>query len=73
MPATTYTIPHSRYSAESIVTGLSIPEHDYISLSYTGSNLTGVVYKLGGASGQTVATLALTYDGGDNLLTITKS
>ena len=28
-----------------VVAGLSIPEHDYISLSYTGTNLTGVVYK----------------------------
>lgn len=73
MPATTHTIPHSRYSAESVVSGLSIPEHDYISLAYTGANLTGVVYKSGGVSGQTVATLALTYDGSGNLLTITKS
>lgn len=52
---------------------LSPAEYDYISLSYTGSNLTGVVYKLGGASGTTVATLALTYDGSNNLLTVTRS
>jgi hypothetical protein len=32
-----------------VVTGLEIPEHDYIDLSYTGSNLTGVVYKTGGS------------------------
>ncbi len=36
---------------------------DYISLSYTGDNLTGVVYKTGGAGGSTVATLALAYTG----------
>lgn len=53
--------------------GLAIPEHDYISLSYTGSNLTGIVYKQGSSTGIVVATLALTYDGSGNVLTITKS
>ncbi len=47
--------------------------YDYISLSYTGNNLTTVVYKTGGASGTTVATLTLTYDGSNNLLTVTRS
>ena len=56
-----------------VVTGLEIPEHDYIDLSYTGSNLTGVVYKTGGSGGTTVATLALAYDGSDNLISVTKS
>ena len=56
-----------------VVTGLEIPEHDYIDLSYTGTNLTGVVYKTGGASGTTVATLTLAYDGNDNLTSVTKS
>jgi hypothetical protein len=56
-----------------VVTGLEIPEHDYIDLSYTGTNLTGVVYKTGGASGTTVATLTLAYDGSDNLTSVTKS
>ena len=36
-------------------------EYDYISLSYTGDDLTGVVYKTGGSGGTTVATLTLTY------------
>lgn len=53
--------------------GLGIGEHDHISLSYTGSNLTGVVYKTGGPSGATVATLTLAYDGNNNLISITKS
>lgn len=53
--------------------GLEIPEHDYIALSYTGSNLTGVVYKTGGSGGTTVATLTLAYDGSDNLISVTKS
>jgi hypothetical protein len=56
-----------------VVTGLEIPEHDYIDLSYTGSNLTGVVYKTGGSGGTTVATLTLVYDGSDNLTSVTKS
>ena len=56
-----------------VVTGLSIPEHDYTSLSYTGTNLTGVVYKTGGSGGTTVATLTLAYDGNDNIISVTKS
>lgn len=53
--------------------GLKIPNHDYFSLSYTGSNLTGVVYKTGGSSGTTVATLTLAYDGSSNLTSVTRS
>jgi hypothetical protein len=56
-----------------VVGGLSIPEHDYISLSYTGTNLTGVVYKTGGSGGTTVGTLTLAYDGSANLISVTKS
>jgi hypothetical protein len=55
------------------IEGLAIPEHDYIDLSYTGSNLTGVVYKTGGSGGTTVATLTLAYDGSNNLISVTKS
>lgn len=55
-----------------ILSGFSIPKYDYISLSYTGSLLTTVVFKTGGASGTTVATLTLAYTG--SLLTsVTKS
>lgn len=52
--------------------GLNIPLHDYVSCSYTGSNLTGVVFKNGGSGGNVVATLTLAYDGSNNLLTVTK-
>lgn len=46
------------------ILGQLVPKnYDYISLSYTGENLTGVVYKLGGESGTTVATLTLAYTG----------
>lgn len=56
-----------------VVTGLEIPEHDYIALSYTAGNLTGVVYKTGGSGGTTVATLTLAYDGSGNLTSVAKS
>ena len=36
-------------------------EYDYIALSYTDDDLTGVVYKTGGSGGTTVATLTLAY------------
>jgi len=57
----------------SITSGLSVPPNDYISLNYTDGNVSSVVYKLGGAAGTTVATLSLTYDGGGNLLTVTRT
>lgn len=55
------------------LSGLEIPDHDYIALSYTSTNLTGVVYKTGGSGGTTVATLTLAYDGSNNLTSVTKS
>lgn len=54
------------------LTGLEIPDHDYIALGYTGDDLTSVVYKTGGSSGTTVATLTLAYTDG-NLTSIAKS
>lgn len=47
-------------------------EYDYISLGYTGSNLTTVVYKTGGSGGTTQATLTLGYSG-STLTSVTKS
>ena len=46
-----------------IISGLIPESYDYVALSYTGSNLTGVVYKTGGSGGTTVATLTLAYTG----------
>jgi len=41
-----------------------IPEvYDYIGLSYTGDNLTGVIFKFGGPTGIVVSTLTLAYTG----------
>jgi len=47
--------------------------YDHVSLSYTGDNLTGVVFKTGGSGGTTVSTLTLGYDGSDNLITVTRT
>ena len=54
------------------VPGLAIPEHDYVSLTYSGVNLSGVVYRSGGVNGVVVTTLTLSYSGND-LITIAKS
>ena len=43
------------------ITGLQIPQHDKLELSYTGTDLTQVVYKLAGV---VVTTLQLSYTGG---------
>ena len=53
--------------------GMFIPPHDHVTNTYTGSNLTQVVYRRGGATGQIVATQTLTYDASDNLETVTLS
>ena len=46
--------------------------YDYISLGYTGDDLTTVVYKNGGAGGIAVATLTLGYTDG-NLTSVTRT
>jgi len=56
-----------------ILNSLTPSVYDYISLSYTGSNLTGVVFKTGGSGGTVVSTLTLGYDGSDNLISVTKT
>jgi len=47
-------------------------EFDYLSLSYTGNNLTQVVYRSGGSGGAIVATLTMTYTG-SRLDTVTRT
>jgi hypothetical protein len=54
------------------VAGLVLTTYDYIALTYTGTNLTGVVFKTGGAGGSTVSTLTLAYTG-SRLDTVTKT
>ena len=60
-------------SSNYITNGLGIPAHDYIENSYTGNNLTQVIYRLGGSSGTIVGTVVMTYDGSDNLLTVDRT
>lgn len=55
-----------------VAEGFQLDQYDYISLSYTGDNLTSVVYKTGGASGTTVATLTIAYSG-SNITSVTKT
>ncbi len=55
-----------------VINSLITEPHDYIALTYTGDNLTGVVYKEGGSGGTTVATLTLAYTGAQ-LDTVTKA
>lgn len=47
--------------------------YDYVSLSYTGSNLTGAVFKTGGSGGTTIATLVITYNVSDDIETVTRT
>jgi hypothetical protein len=65
--------PETHSIAVASLNSLVPKSYDYISLSYTGSNLTGVVFKIGGSGGTTVATLVLAYDGSNNLQTVTKT
>ena len=47
---------------------------DYVSCTYDANdNMTQAVFKTGGSTGTTVATLNMTYDANDNLSTVTKS
>ena len=60
-------------SLKMIMMNTLIPsQYDYIGLTYTGNNLTGVVYKTGGVGGTTVGTLTLAYTG-SRLDSITKT
>ena len=42
------------------------PTADYAGLAYTGSNVTTITYRQGGAGGGVVGTLNITYDGSNN-------
>ena len=55
----------NQYNAQPVLEGLSIPEHDYIKMGYSGSpaQLTSVTYRYGGSSGTIVATVNLYYVG----------
>ena len=57
---------------DAVANSLVPAAYDYIALSYTGSNLTGVVFKTGGVGGTVVSTLTLAYTG-SNLTSVTRS
>ena len=60
--------------AKPSVNGLINVSYDYVALSnYSGTNPQRIICKSGGANGNTVADLILTYDGSGNLLTVTKA
>jgi YD repeat-containing protein len=69
----TQNINAGRYSSRQVESGLSVPEHDFISINNDGNgNPTTVVYRAGGPSGQIVSTVNMTYDGNGYLTTVTR-
>jgi hypothetical protein len=74
MTATTRSIDAGNYSARQIKDGLSIPYHDYVSFTPNADgNPTATVYRLGGPSGQIVATIVSTYNEVGHLTSITRT
>lgn len=53
-----------------VFNGFKIGKYDYVSLGYTGSNLTTIGFQIGGVGGTTLGTLTLAYDGSNNLSSI---
>ena len=51
--------------------GMFIPPHDHVTNTYSGSNLTQIVYRIGGSSGRVVATIDMTYNVNDDVETVT--
>lgn len=61
-----------------VTSGLEIPAHDYIAVSYVPSGngageIYQVLYKDGGSGGRTVATLTLSYDASNRLAGVARS
>ena len=57
---------------------LGVPPHDYIALTYVAAGngagkISTAVYKIGGSSGTTVATITLTYDSSNRMATVTRT
>lgn len=66
-------IATGRYSSRQVETGLSVPEHDYISLTNDANgNPTQVVYRAGGSSGQIVSTVSMNYDANGFLISVSR-
>lgn len=61
-------------AVQRVIQGLSVPDHNHVTLgNYVGSNPGTVIFRQGGSGGTIVATLTLTYDGNGNLLTVSRS
>ena len=58
---------------DQVANSLVPAKFDFVDLTWTSSNLTQAVFKTGGSGGSTVATIAMTYDGDNNLLTVTST
>lgn len=46
-----------------ITSGLSIPDYDWFECTYSGNNLTGVIFYVGGSGGTVIGELNFTYSG----------
>lgn len=55
------------------INALVTEAYDYIDLSYTGTDLTSVVFRTGGAAGAIVATITITYNGNGDIDTVTRT
>lgn len=64
-----------KYGDENYISNnMGIPAYDYIANTYdVNDNLTQIVYRLGGSTGTIVATVVMTYDGSNNLLTVERT
>lgn len=64
-----------KYGDENYISNnMGIPAYDYLANTYdVNDNLTQVVYRLGGSTGTIVATVVMTYDGSNNLLTVERT
>ena len=77
-PVAVWTDADNDVDYQIVTSGVAPVPHDYIAITYvSGGNGDGeietVTYKVGGASGTTVATLTLAYDGNDKLSSVTRS
>lgn len=59
-------------SVNAALGGMITESYDYVGFGYTGSDITTIEFKSGGASGTLEATLTLGYTSG-NIVSITKS
>jgi len=74
MTASSFSVKPGLHSAQQTETGLSVPQHDYVGITYNVNNDPSVVtYRNGGPSGNIVAILSLGYDGFFNLTSVQRT